>query len=151
MYGRCFKDCCVRKTSNTFVYFPIRLRFSLRHRYGIGEIKMKRSVKLWSSAHNHPLCCHLTLPNCSFRLVSVPVYTLGGVSVSNRKLHCLHARTAVSVSCRYRRCQPLSRQMATCFGCIRRCFNAGGFSNAGTQVSRLPAVVLDTQHMGKSR
>ncbi|CAN7998255.1 unnamed protein product [Ixodes pacificus] len=39
--------------------------------------------------------------------------------------------------------------MATCFGCIRRCFNAGGFNNAGAQVNRLPTVVLDMLHMGQ--
>ncbi|XP_037502309.1 SPRY domain-containing protein 7-like [Rhipicephalus sanguineus] len=39
--------------------------------------------------------------------------------------------------------------MATCFGCIRRCFNAGGFSASSSQGNRLPTVVLDMLHMGQ--
>lgn len=39
--------------------------------------------------------------------------------------------------------------MATCFGCIRRCFNAGGFTSGSSQANRLPTVVLDMLHMGQ--
>ncbi|XP_064454868.1 SPRY domain-containing protein 7-like [Ornithodoros turicata] len=39
--------------------------------------------------------------------------------------------------------------MATCFGCIRRCFSSSGFNPTASDVSRLPRVTLDMLHMGQ--